>query len=122
MRYCILSLTQFPERYPSQNSRFGASDKREPKRLKTLEFQTQYRILKTSWGIAIDISGTLKESLAGKNVLTISEKGVTPEEKEQLIQGLESVLTQMTVDSKKYNIDIQKIWFNPCDFQTDALF
>ena len=87
-----------------------------------MEFQTKYRILKTSWGIAIDISGTVKESAADKNVLTISDRGVTPEEKEQTLQGLESVLTQITVDSRKYNIDIQKIWFNPCDFQTDALF
>lgn len=91
------------------------------KRSQTLEFQTKYRVLKTSWGIAIDITGLLLDTTADKNVLAVSEKGLTSDQKNQITLGLESILNKIPAD-KKYNIDIQKVWFNPCDFQTEGLF
>jgi len=54
--------------------------------------------------------------------VTISEKSLTSEEREQLLTGIESALNEIADDNKKYQINIQKIWFNPTDFQTDGLF
>ena len=87
-----------------------------------MQFNSKYRVLKTSWGIAIDIEATLDEVNSDKNILTISEQSLTPNEKEQIIMGLESVLTQSDLKNKSYTIDIRKVWFNPCDFQLEGLY
>ncbi len=87
-----------------------------------MEFQTKYRVLKTSWGIAIDLTGILNENILDKNILTVSEKSLTPEEKEQIESGLNSVLIKIATSNKSYTIDIQKVWFNYTDFQIDGLY
>ena len=88
----------------------------------TLQFNTKYRVLKTSWGIAIDIEATFEEIASDKNILTFSEQSLTPNEKEQIIMGLEDLLSVSDLGNKKYTIDIQKVLFNPCDFQVEGLY
>jgi len=87
-----------------------------------MEFQTKYRVLKTSWGIAIDLGGILEESNSGNNILIVSESTITADEKEQIISGLNSILTTALTTKKKYKVDINKIWFNYTDFQLDGLY
>jgi hypothetical protein len=87
-----------------------------------MQFQTQYRVLKTSWGIAIDISGTLEETTTEESSMIISETHLSSVLREQLIMGLESILSDKETVRRKYTIDIQAVSFNFCDFQTDSLF
>jgi hypothetical protein len=85
-------------------------------------FYTQYRVLKTSWGIAIDMEGVLEEISADKNTITISEKILIQNEKEQIETGLQSVFSEIANKDKKYTIEIQKVQFNYSDFQLDGLY
>ncbi len=78
------------------------------------QFTSKYRVLKTSWGIAIDIKGNITESQTGENYFIVSDNGLFPEENELVILGLQSLTSYFK--NKKYFVEIQEITLSLLDF------
>jgi hypothetical protein len=87
-----------------------------------LRHYTKYRVLKTSWGIAIDFTGNIKEVNSSKTIITISDNSLAIAHKEQIELGFKSLSVEIADTNKTFYIDIQKVDFNLCDFQIDGLY
>jgi hypothetical protein len=85
-----------------------------------LQYFSKYRVLKSSWGIVIDIKGNIEEINSTENEFQIAEKSLTPAEKEQVKRALKSLSDNF--HGKKYSICLQEITFNDCDFQIEGLY
>lgn len=80
-----------------------------------------FRVLQTSWGIAIDISGSVKEIESIDHTIVVSAS-IGEDVKNEIIKGLKSVLSEAFFSTKKFAVEIKKIEYSLVDFQFDALY
>ena len=85
-----------------------------------MQYFSKYRVLKSSWGIAINITGSIEEIISAENEFQVVGKSLTAADKAQIIQGLKSLSDNFP--GKKYSICVQELNFNYCDFQIEALY
>jgi hypothetical protein len=95
----------------------------------------EYRVLKSTWGIAIDIEATYKilktEPEIGQKIssrislnLQVNDYVLLDEEKDWIIKGLKVVCEEIysRINNSEYVlIIIHKIDYYPCDYQIDGL-
>lgn len=94
----------------------------------------EYRFIKSSWGIAIDVAGNHEffenQPSIGKMImptiwLEIVPANLSERERKLIEKGFKAVskkiLSKIT-DSKFILINISEISFNPCDYQAEGLF
>jgi hypothetical protein len=94
----------------------------------------EYRFIKSSWGIAIDIAGnhecfenqpSVGKMIAPKIWLEIVDDKLNESERNWIEKGLktvdEKILSKIT-GSKSILIKISEVSFNPCDYQPEGLF
>ena len=93
----------------------------------------RYRMIQTSWGVAVDLTGRLAAvDSPESSVLTLkhgfSVAGVpgwlTDEERDFLRKGFDIAGPTLLAGSSfgaRSLLVIEELWFNPCDFQPEGL-
>lgn len=95
----------------------------------------EYRFIKSSWGIAIDLVGNHKiveEKPHNAKLITpriwlelqTAQSNLTEMEVDWIVKGLKAVsgkINSKTADSSFILINLTEITFNPCDYQQEGL-